>query len=206
MAEYQIQTPEGKPITKKFNYYPLVTDELDKLNTKGRNLTIEDLHQITLWKVNRFPFSDMNEPTEILKELNSLKGKEFNKEETCKVLEILLGKSGVGLPMASTYLRFINPDVYQIIDRRAYRAAFDYKKKYPYAERKVEELIEIYHQYLERLRDIAKNGYHGYRVAFRDLDRFLYDVDSNSAFKLDEPLEKTEVTELKDIINWINTI
>lgn len=204
MAKYQILKPnEKKSITKEFKYYPLITDELDNLNEKGKNITKEDLHQITLWKVNRFPFSDIGEPTEILKELNSLKGKKFNEEEAKRVLRILLNETGVGLPMASTYLRFINPNAYQIIDRHAYRAAFNYQKKFPYAEKKVEKLIDVYFDYLNELRIIAEKGYHGYKVAFKDLDRFLYDVDNASDFKLDERLEVTRNAKKEDIIKWI---
>lgn len=38
-----------------------------------------------------------------------------------EILRKLLMTPGIRLPMASTILRFKNPNVYQIIDQRAYR-------------------------------------------------------------------------------------
>jgi hypothetical protein len=39
-----------------------------------------------------------------------------------EVIEKLVDSNGVGFPMASTILKFINPSVFPVIDVRAYRA------------------------------------------------------------------------------------
>ena len=98
----------------------------------------------------------------------------------------LLNTNGVGLPMASTYLRFLNPKVYQIIDVRAYRAAFYYEPEHSYVYVKKEHQITVYIEYLKQLQKIAKDGYLGAKVDFKDLDRFLYDVDKKSGYSLNE--------------------
>ena len=166
--------------SKEFDYSP-ITIELDEL--KHRKLSKEDIHKITLWKLNRFPsISD-----ETLKKLNSLESKgPIDREKTRDVLKALISSDGVRLPMASTYLRFFNPNVYQIIDARAYRAAFDYKKQTDYNKVNVDESIDIYFIYLDKLKEIANKGYHGLKVYFQDLDRFLYDIDKLAKFKIND--------------------
>lgn len=172
---------------KKKSEYPTLTAELDKY--QGKELTLEDINKITLWKIGRFPFIT----SETLANLNLLKDeKSLDVEKTTAVLTELLNTTGVGLPMASTYLRFINPDVYQIIDVRAYRAAFDYKKyKHDYTIGSINKKIKIYIEYLQKLREIAEQGYHGFSTEFRNLDRFLYNFDKQAA-KLSCVIRKDE--------------
>lgn len=183
MTEYTI-TYNGKDYVKPF-VYSEVTEELDELH--NRNFTKEDLYKITLWKVNRFPLIR----NDTVEKLNSLRLLVFLDEPKTKdVLKDLLKIKGVRLPMASTYLRFLNPDIYQIIDVRAYRAAFCYDNKRPdYTKATDSECIDIYIHYLKRLRDIAENGYYGIKVMFRDLDRFLYDIDKVAGFKINDKIQ-----------------
>ena len=95
--------------------------------------------------------------------------------------------------MASTYLRFLNPNIYQIIDVRAYRAAFCYDEKRPdYTKASNEESIDIYLNYLKRLREIAQIGYYGVVVEFKDLDRFLYEIDKEAKFKINDKVHQSK--------------
>ena len=200
MTSYTI-TYNDKDYVKPFEYSE-VTEELDKL--RNRFFTKDDLYKITLWKVNRFPIIG----DDVLKKLNSLRLlKSLDEEQTREVLEDILAIKGVRLPMASTYLRFLNPYVYQIIDVRAYRAAFDYSEQPDYTTSNPNETIEVYFKYLKRLRLIAKEGYHGYFVKFENLDRFLYDVDKTAKYTLEEKPEYDEkviVNSIKAIINYRN--
>lgn len=199
--EYTI-SGNGKTTIISFGYLSDITSQLDCL--QHDELTMLDIFRITAWKIDRYPQIDEN----TLKKLNELRSlKKFNGEKTKEVLDALLGTNGVGLPMASTYLRFVNPKVYQIIDVRAYRAAYDYRlQEKGYVNVKHETQIEVYLEYLEKLRSIDENsetGYHGYRVAFENLDRFLYDFDKFIGYKLsDNPqLETTEIEKkLKEFI------
>lgn len=175
-------------ITKgKTSEYPALTAELDKY--QGKELKLEDINKITLWKIGRFPFITPG----TLANLNSLKDeKTLDVEKTTAVLTELLNTTGVGLPMASTYLRFINPDVYQIIDVRAFRAAFDYTKySNAYTNNTISRVINVYVEYLQKLREIAESGYHGFTTEFRNLDRFLYNFDKQ-ATKLSCVIRKDE--------------
>jgi thermostable 8-oxoguanine DNA glycosylase len=82
----------------------------------------------------------------------------------------LLDIHGVDLAMASTILRFRNPEVFQIIDRHAYRAI--YGVKYPlYSMSSNQRKIEAYFEYLDKLLELSqKKG-----LEFRTLDRLLYE-------------------------------
>ena len=120
---YKIMHNETE-VNVEFNYLPDTTKKLDAL--QNHDLSMENIFQITAWKIDRYP--EMSDET--LKELNELKSlAKINHGKTKNVLMKLLSTHGIGLPVASAYLRFINPKVYQIIDVRAFRAAYDYRKK-----------------------------------------------------------------------------
>ena len=201
MAKYLIKY-KGKDYQKTFGYSD-VTDKLDFLCS--RNFTKEDLYKITLWKVNRFPIIN----DDIIDKLNTLRLLDtIDEEKTRDVLELLLNIKGVRLPMASTYLRFLNPNIFQIIDVRAYRAAFCYDNEQPdYTRANNDKCIDIYFNYLKRLREIAQNGYYGVAVEFKDLDRFLYEIDKEAKFKINDKVhqskEECEATLIQTIEKFI---
>lgn len=184
MANYTIKK-EGKIFKKDFEYSE-VTDDLDNLQNEDFN--ISTIRQITLWKLDRYVSLDKK----VIKKINNLKSlTEFDEKKTRNVLKDLLACEGVGLPMASTYLRFRNPHVFQIIDARAYRAAFDYKVNEVLSSQDISKLIDIYIEYIEKLREIAQKGYHGLSVKFEDLDRFLYVIDKKAGFIVNEDKNKS---------------
>ena len=81
--------------------------------------------------------------------------------------------------MASTILRFRNPNVYQIIDQRAYRVI--YGKPLPNSQN-AEKNITLYFKYLCAIHIICKKK----GVDFKTADRILYmlDKDVNRDIKL----------------------
>jgi len=82
--------------------------------------------------------------------------------------------------MASTILRFRNPKVYQIIDQRVYR--FIYGKELKYSESNINLQINIYLDYLNKLKEVCAK----YSIKFEEADRILYKMDKlyNSNLKL----------------------
>lgn len=87
-----------------------------------------------------------------------------------QALRLLLEAKGVRLAMASTYLRFRNPQVFQIIDQRVYRQVYNKDLKVP---RKIEDQIDLYVQYLRDLRTLCVKE----NVAFFEADRVFYMKD-----------------------------
>jgi thermostable 8-oxoguanine DNA glycosylase len=151
----------------RFKYQPELTRKLDSLSAV--DLTPELLNEIVLWKVNRYVFLEGDQLRRI-DALRTLKPGEH--EQARSVLEDLLDAHGVDLPMASTFLRFRNPKVFQIVDRHAYRAL--YGRKYPvYTQTPLKKKIEVYFAYLHDLRSLCDRK----RLAFGTVDRVLYVFD-----------------------------
>ena len=149
----------------EFNYQKQLTTKLDKLKGDFNQQTI---NEIVLWKVNRYaPLSD-----KAFELLNQITGEEIelNQELSNKVLSVLLACHGVRLPMASTILRFKNPNIYQIIDQRVYRMIYEKELSIP---TKVDEQIKLYHDYLLKLWEICKSK----KIDFTIADRVLYEAD-----------------------------
>lgn len=155
-----------------YKYQPRLTAKLS--NAPSRLADQELINEIVLWKVNRYAELDQ----ETLDLLNSplIKQNQLDKELTTKILTKLLSTPGVRLAMASTILRYRNPDVYQIIDQRAYRFAMGEELKIYEVKNNQKELnrqIGIYLSYLEKLREIARDT----KWAFNELDQILYVKD-----------------------------
>lgn len=159
-------------LIKEFKYEPELTTYLDMLGTQEMNS--EDLLKITLWKVARFPHIEDDLRYQLnslayIKDLSNPKEKELTEGVLCKLLKC----KGVRLPMASTYLRFRNPHVFQIIDRHMWKQIMlDENGKYKESN-EYKKMAHIYFQYLEKLREKCKKD----NVDFFYADRVYYLAD-----------------------------
>jgi hypothetical protein len=156
----------------QYEYNPDLTAKLDKLDLEGLNR--EQLYEIVLWKLNRFPVIS-DELIGQLKSLGRYKNGEHRNAEA--LLRDLLQCRGIALPMASTILRFANPEVFQIIDDRAFRVLTDGIGSYPtkpqlITEGYLKKSCEIYFDYLDRLCELK-----GETFPFKNMDRILYQLD-----------------------------
>ena len=106
--------------------YPALTEKLD--NLKARVFDRETLYEIVLWKLGRFPELE-DSLIEDLKSVDKLRPKQHRKAR--EIISRLLRTPGIGLPMASAVLRFLNPQTFQIIDDRSYRVLCPRKPKVP---------------------------------------------------------------------------
>jgi hypothetical protein len=161
-------------LMSEYSYQPELTRKLDGVATQNFDQSL--INEIVLWKVNRYaPLSP-----ETLESLNGLSSIEAGKhKESESTIKSLLREPGVDLPMASTLLRFKNPQVFQIIDRHAYRAL--YGEDYPlYSASGLDRKVKVYFSYLDELvaLSISKN------VDFKILDRVLYVFDKQHNGKL----------------------
>jgi hypothetical protein len=160
-----------------YSYQDLLTPELDNL---ADDFNQDIINEIVLWKVNRYA---LIEP-ETLALLNKIKKEDhgLDKELTREILFNLLSKGhkGIRLAMASTILRFKNPNIYQILDQRVYR--FIFGKELKYSLTNIEEQIGTYFEYLDKLNKVCKQK----KIDFREADRILYMMDKkhNSGKKI----------------------
>ena len=151
-----------------FKYEPELTSKLDNFG-KHDKFTRSTFNEITLWKVSRYPAitEDIINAVNELAQYNTLN---TAIESLKQALRLLLEAKGVRLAMASTYLRFRNPQVFQIIDQRVYRQVYNKDLKVP---RKIEDQIDLYVQYLRDLRTLCVKE----NVAFFEADRVFYMKD-----------------------------
>jgi len=157
-----------------YKYQPNLTSKLDNLEEIHFDQAL--LNEIILWKINRYATFTKA----LLEKIESVKKfKQGEHRKGDKVLFDLLKIKGVDLAMASTILRFRNPEVYQIIDRHAYRAI--YGVKYPlYPASSSYQKIDVYFDYLDMLIQISKEK----RLEYKSLDRLLYEFDKQLNGKL----------------------
>lgn len=152
---------------KNYNYQPGLTKKLD--NLCDVTFTQFIINEIVLWKVNRYVSLD----NDILLKINNLKTLTIGMHRQAQtVLESLLRTRGVDLPMVSTFLRFRNPEVFQIIDRHAYRAIYD--QNYPlHTTSPIKRKISTYFEYLDKLIELCEKR----NLEFQTIDRLLYVFD-----------------------------
>ena len=148
-----------------YSFQDILTPILDKLEG---DFNQDIINQIVLWKVNRYASID----TDTLGKLNNLSKEdgEINIEFTRQILDKLLNIKGIQLPMASSILRFKNPNIYQIIDQRVYRFIMGKDIKEPYS---ITKKIEYYLDYLNKLKSVCEE----FKIDFSQSDRIFYELD-----------------------------
>jgi hypothetical protein len=167
-------------LLERYRYQPALTPTLDKIGTSRIDRCLAN--EIVLWKVNRYVDFD----AEVLAALNRALDitPRNRRQKGAPILRRLLEHRGIDLPMASTLLRFRNQAVFQVIDRRAYRAV--YGTAYPLKPHsRIEDKIEVYFEYLDKLTAIAQRlALTKKPVDFTLLDRILYVFDKLKNGKL----------------------
>jgi hypothetical protein len=168
-----------------YKYQPQLTGKLDGMDAKDFDQVA--LLEIVLWKLNRFPYLDSALIND-LKSVAMLKPTEHRHAEA--LLHRLLGSSGVRLPVASTILRFLNPNTFQIIDDRTYRLLHPGAKLYPSKPAKGKSFkgyltrsTDIYFRYLETLHTLSSE-----KLPFNLADRILYQLDRKLGNKIGDRL------------------
>jgi len=157
-----------------YNYQSELTQKLDNLGDSPLNQKI--LNEIVLWKVNRY-VSITDSLLESIDRVKNLRPGEHKKASL--VTKILLNLRGVDLAMASTILRFRNPEVFQIIDRHAYRAVTG-TKLVLYTSTPADKKISVYFDYIDKLIQLCKRQ----GLRFETVDRLLYLFDKRINGKL----------------------
>lgn len=179
-----------KELMDKYKYIPEVTEYLDgKLSEfKKGNFDLLDLYSIILWKVNRFPTKDghiLEEDTlSIIKELANVT--ELNDDVEAKIKELIKIKQ-FKLPMVSTILSFVNPEVFQIIDKRTNRIVMGDSTEYKVSYTK--EPVKYYFNYLKKLRI--------FNIEFSKAGRAFYQLDKDLGHDLNVVLSPDEIKEIQ---------
>ena len=165
-------------------YIDLIADYIEStvLEATEKDFNQSILNEIVLWKVNRYALFD----DETLMLLNSIKKTDtsFEVNNVRELLIMLLNTKGVRLPMASTILRFKNPDLFQIIDQRVYRILYgkEFEISTYISDASIEKQVSLYFTYLNDLKEKCQE----YKIPFSLSDRILFmaDKDVNKGIKI----------------------
>ena len=156
-----------------FTYNDEETKALHEKLNGASSITIDDLRRISLWKLGRV-MSVPDETLQKLVELSNNKNVRIDDNSVKVVLECLVESQGIGFPMASAILKFINPGVFPIIDVRAYRAL---------TGKKPDSSTYSYNKYIEYSKELAKIADSTERP-LREIDEQLYCFDKKQNGKI----------------------
>lgn len=101
-------------------------------------------------------------------------------ERTKIVVKRLLRSKGMKLPMASTVLHFYYPQVFPIIDQRAYREL--YGTEYPQNINKKDVMVDVYLSYIADACRYQKENCP--EIPFEKIDKVLYQIDKEKGYKV----------------------
>jgi len=127
-----------------------------------------DLEEICKWKTARvIKKIRSNRPNKIKKITSSALKMKNDREKISSLIKL----KGVGIPMASAILMFINPRLYGVIDTRVWEVLF--KLKEVNRNPKGTNLkVNDWEEFIGIIRPIAKR----YRVRARDVERTIFDT------------------------------
>lgn len=144
----RVFSPATDILNYEFSYNPEETAFLKRSMKRRSTISIDDLRRIALWKLDRV----LNVPAATLVLLASISSEKGIKEDASlskKAITSLVACDGVGYPMASAFLKFLRPDVFSIIDVRAYRALTGKSIHYN------QYTLALYLAYVRKIREIA---------------------------------------------------
>lgn len=151
-----------------------IMDRISKADRMNYRENKDIINQIVLWKMNRRPRVAEELIDAIYKlEVINTPMEAVENELTVQVVTGLLDSKGMQLPMASTVLHFYYPDVYPIIDQRAYREL--YGEDYPKNTLKVEKLAALYLKYITDCYQYQQEKCP--EIPFAKIDKVLYQLD-----------------------------
>jgi len=170
---YTKYDPDVDQLSYEFHYNDDETADLHQRINNNAQIGIDDLRRIALWKIDRV-LSVSDETIEKLRNLAVQENLKIEDEIVKEVIGELVSSDGIGFPMASAILKFLKPDVFPIIDVRAYRALTGSKPYY------TTYTYDKYKEYAQKLQADAKNK----NRPLKDMDEQLYCFDQDKNGKI----------------------
>ncbi len=167
--------------------YEVCTEIKNQINNNDLDFNAI-INRIALWKLNRtiviaedllpriISLQDISSFEELIEKWNDiadLLNNLINRNGNCR---------GIRLPMASTIFHFYNPNIFPIIDRRAYYALFNTE----FTDKMNKPIIgpNIYLEYILKCKEYYDLYIPNGEIEFSDIDKFLYMVDDLSGHKI----------------------
>ncbi|CAJ3074542.1 hypothetical protein [Burkholderia pseudomallei] len=172
--------PEPVDATALFSRYAYLPDLTEQIEARVEALSEDEspdrsmVYEMILWKLSRFVWFD-DEALSQLSAARTIAPGQHRQAEP--LLRALLSAKGARLPMASTFLRFVNPKAFQIIDERAFRMVLPDEEipkpgVGPRTKGYLDRCCTLYFRYLDALHAISSE-----ELPFSKSDRVLYQLD-----------------------------
>jgi len=156
-----------------FSYNTEETKKIQSIMQNKKDISVEDLRRISLWKLDRV--LDVSEETITnLQKIATMTELKIESNLVSETLELLTNSNGIGFPMASSILKFIRPDIFPIIDVRAYRTIYGKKIS------STQYTVEIYLDYVKKIYEISKR----LNMEVYEVDEQLYCFDKEHNGKI----------------------
>lgn len=138
----RVYQKDADDLDYNFEYNDKETKALHARLNRAQVISEDDLRRVSLWKSNRV----LEVSEDILEALSQIASDDeltLHDDAVRSALNQLVLSQGIGFPMASAILKFIRPDIFPIIDVRAYRAltgskpyynTYSYEKYIAYAD------------------------------------------------------------------------
>ncbi|WP_345992765.1 hypothetical protein [Sulfurimonas sp. HSL-1716] len=164
--KYKVFDEKTDVLSHEFTYNKIETDFLKNHMKKNKSISIDDIRRIALWKLDRV-LEISEETLQNLKRIAVHKDITIDAQIVLGTIQLLTSSKGVGFPMASAILKFLRPDIFPIIDIRAYRAI--YGKKITYSQYSIDKYVE----YTKKLQKISAD----LGIELNEIDEQLYCFD-----------------------------
>ena len=173
-------------ILKKYDYAD-DKEIIERISCSSGNNTLENqdiINSIVLWKINR-QIEISNSTFLKIKELKNENLQQLNlvKNKIIEILLELLNSKGVQIAMASTILKMFHPNIFPIIDQRAYRELYNQAFPKYYGKNAVFKYADLYWKYLTDCHSYNKKNCP--EIEFYYLDKLLYQLDIEKGNKVD---------------------
>jgi len=169
----RIFSVEEDHLNYNFTYHLEEKKNIQKSLTDNKKIELNDLRRIALWKYDRI--IDVEDCVlENLFDVATSVNVTIDDIKVHDAIKQLTSCEGVGFPLASSILKFINPDVFPIIDIRAYRAI--YGKKIYSSQYNIKKYVD-YTKQIYQIRD-------KFDIPLEEVDERLYMFDKQHNGKL----------------------
>ena len=175
---------KNKEILQRYNYSSdkEIIERISNCSGENERENRDIINSIVLWKINR----EVNIGNELFNVIKNLKVDNFNflykTAEIKKIIIDLLNVNGVKIAMASTILKMFYPNVFPIIDQRAYRELIGKEMPTFYGIKANKKYMEMYYKYINDCHEYNKTICP--EIDFTDVDKLLYQLDLEKGNKV----------------------
>lgn len=153
---------------RKFKYADKNTEAIKAKLAEATKITQKDLCELRVWSLNRSMLLD-GVTLDKLNNIKMLEEEQITDDVVRELMDLLVERHGIGIPLASHILKLVRPDVFPVMDMRSYRAIYGYKLRFS------EFTLDRYLEYREKVKSIAEK----YQIDISHVDEQLYIYDKD---------------------------